>query len=138
MLSHGGPTSASACAEMRRADERTVALHPLDEAPESDMRGDRAPHMDMLRREMPVEDSAPRLLTCCADTSVAPFRHLATQPFVTILGDPDNREMERKRRPGARARVTHVPECTENLLRLPPKGGVLPLPIGDNKLVTTI
>jgi hypothetical protein len=53
----------------------------------------------------------------------APFRYLATQPFVAILGDPDHREMDRKRRLGALARVTHTPKCTENLLKPRPKGG---------------
>ena len=61
------------------------------------------------------------------------FRYLATQPFVAILGDPDHREMDRKRRLGALARVTHTPKCTENLLKPRSKGGVLPLPIGDNQ-----
>jgi hypothetical protein len=46
----------------------------------------------------------------------ASFRHLATQPFVATLGGPDHREMDRKHRLGALARVTHVPEGTENLL----------------------
>jgi hypothetical protein len=74
------------CGEQTRG---TFALHPLDEATDLDMRGERAHPMAMLWRAMPVEDIAPRLLTCFADTSAAPFRHLATQPFVALLGDPD-------------------------------------------------
>jgi len=66
------------CGEQTRG---TVALHPLDEVTNRDMRGEREHPMAMLWQAMPLEASALRLLTCFADTSAAPFRHRATQPF---------------------------------------------------------
>jgi len=53
-----------------------------------------------------------------------------------ILGEPDDMEADGKRCMGAMAIVTYMPQSTQNLLKLPPKGGgILPLPIGDNKHV---
>jgi hypothetical protein len=66
------------CGEQTRG---TFALHPLDEATDLDMRGERAHPMAMLWRAMPVEDIAPRLLTCFADTSAAPFRTSPRNPL---------------------------------------------------------
>ena len=43
--------------------------------------------------------------------------------FMAVLGDPDDMEGDGKRRMGAMAIVTHVPQSTQNLLKLPPKGG---------------
>jgi hypothetical protein len=42
---------------------------------------------------------------------------------VAIFGDPHDMEVDGKRRMGAMAIVTHVPQSTQNLLKLPPKGG---------------
>jgi hypothetical protein len=42
---------------------------------------------------------------------------------MAILGDPDDVEMDRKGGVGAMAIVTHAPQSTQNLLKLPPKGG---------------
>jgi hypothetical protein len=42
---------------------------------------------------------------------------------VAIFGDPHNMQVDRKRRMGAMARVTHVLQSTQNLRKLPPKGG---------------
>ena len=52
---------------------------------------------------------------------------------MAVLGDPDDMEMDRKRCVGAMAVVTHARESSENLLKLPPKGGALTLPSGDSK-----
>jgi hypothetical protein len=42
---------------------------------------------------------------------------------VAIFGDPHDREVDGKRRMGAMAIVTPVPQATQNLLKLPPQGG---------------
>jgi hypothetical protein len=42
---------------------------------------------------------------------------------VAIFGDPDEMEVDGKRRMGAMAIVTHALQSTQNLLKLPPKGG---------------
>ncbi len=98
-------------------------LHPLDQTTDGDVGRDRDHHMDMIRGDMPLQDIDARLLAFFADKRANPFRHLATQHFVAILGDPDDREMDRQRRVGAMAIVTHAPKSSENLLKLPPKGG---------------
>lgn len=122
MPSHGGPHKRfRMCGEQMRG---TVALHPLDEVTDRGMRGERKHPIAMLRQAMPLEASAPRLLICFADTSATPFRHRATQPFWrSLMIQTNNREMDRKRRLGALVRAIYAPECTENRLRLLPKGG---------------
>jgi hypothetical protein len=42
---------------------------------------------------------------------------------VAIFGYPDDMEVDGKGRMGARAIVTHALQSTQNLLKLPPKGG---------------
>jgi hypothetical protein len=80
--------------------------------------------MDMIRRDMPVEDIDPRLLTFFADNGADSFRHFTTQDLGAILRDPDNMQMDRERCMGAMAIVTHARESIENLLKLPPKQSV--------------
>jgi hypothetical protein len=52
---------------------------------------------------------------------------------MTILGDPDNMEIDGKRRMGAMAIVTHVPQPTKIGSSCRLKVGVLSLPIGEKK-----
>ena len=99
------------------------AFHPLDQATDRDVRGDRDHHMDMVWRDVPLEDIDAGLLTLFTDDGTNPFCDLTAQHLVAILGDPDNMEVDGKRRMGAMAIVTHVPQSTQNLLKLPPKGG---------------
>jgi hypothetical protein len=73
------------------------------------------------------------LLAFLVDDSAAPFCNFTAQHLMAILGDPADREVDGKGRMGAMAIITHTPQSTKNLLELPPKGGVLPLPIRDNK-----
>ena len=79
--------------------------------------------MDMIRRDMPLQDIDTRFLALFTDDSAHPFCHLTAQYLVTVLGDLDNMEVDRERRVGAVAIVTHTPQSTENLLKLPPEGG---------------
>src|SRR2546425_4084850 len=51
------------------------------------------------------------------------FHNLNGYHLMAVLGDPDNVEMNRKGCMGTMAIVTHAPQSTENLLKLPPKGG---------------
>jgi len=63
------------------------------------------------------------LLALFPDDGPHPFGDLTAQHLVAILGDPDDMEVDRKRCMGAMAIVTHAPQSTQNLLKLPPKGG---------------
>src|SRR5262249_40162031 len=101
----------------------TCALHALDQATDRDVRRDGDHHMPMIRRDMPLQDIDASFLTLFTDESAHPFCHLATQDFVAILGDPDDVQVDREGRRRTTAIVTHAPECIENLLKLPPKGG---------------
>ena len=106
--------------------EQTIgafAFHPLDQTTDRHVRGDRDHHMDMVWRDVPLEDIDAGLLTLFTDDGTNPFCDLTAQHLVAILGDPDNMEVDGKRRMGAMAIVTHVPQSTQNLLKLPPKGG---------------
>ena len=69
--------------------------------------------MDMIRRDMPLEDIDARLLAFFPDNGADPFGHLTTQHLMAILGDPDDVEVDRKGRMGAMAIVTHAPESTK-------------------------
>jgi hypothetical protein len=80
--------------------------------------------MDMIRRDMPLQDIDPRFLALFPDDSAHPFCHLTAQYLVPVLGDPDDMKVDRESRVGAVARVTHTPQSTENLLKLPPKQSV--------------
>jgi hypothetical protein len=80
--------------------------------------------MDMLRRAIPLEDIDTGLLALFPDDGTDPFRHFTTSYLMAILGDPDNMKIDGKCRMGALARVTHAPQSTQNLLKLPPKQSV--------------
>ena len=109
--------------KLREEPIGTFALHPLDQATDRDVRRNRDHDMDMIRGDMPLQDIDTRLLALFTDNGPDPFGHLTAQDLVTVLGDPDDMEVDGKRRMGAMAIVTHTPQSTENLLKLPPKGG---------------
>ena len=99
------------------------AFHALDQATDGDVWRDGDHDMDMIRRDMPLEDIHARLLTFFPDNGAHPFGDLTTQHFMAILGDPDDVQVDREGRMRATAIVTHASESSENLLKLPPKGG---------------
>jgi hypothetical protein len=68
-------------------------------------------------------ESDPRLLPRFAQGVRNPCCHLTAQPLRTILGAPDAMEVDGERCLGTMAIVTHAPESSENLLKLPPQGG---------------
>ena len=117
------PKAAVQMGELGAQARGAFALHPLDQATDRDVRGNRDHDMDMVRGEMPLEDIDAGLLAFFPDDGPDPFRDLATQHFMALLGDPDDREMDGKRRMGAMAIITHAPQSTQDLLKLPPKGG---------------
>jgi hypothetical protein len=51
--------------------------------------------MHMMRGDLSWEDIDARLLTCFPDNRTHPFGDLPTQSLVAILGDPDDREVDR-------------------------------------------
>ena len=79
--------------------------------------------MDMVRRDVPLEDIDAGFLAFFTDDGTNPFCHLTTQHFMAVLGNPDDMEVDGKRRMGAMAIVTHALQSTQNWLKLPPKGG---------------
>ena len=79
--------------------------------------------MDMIRRDMPLQNIDARLPTFFPYNRPHPLCDLTAQDLVTICGDPHDMEVDGKRRMGAMAIVTHAPQSTQNLLKLPPKGG---------------
>ena len=111
---------------MRKFGQQTLgafALHPLDEATDRHVWWDRDHHMDMVRRDVPLEDIDAGLLALFTDDGPDPFGHLTAQHFMAVLGNPDDMEMDRKCRMGAMAIVTHALQSTQSRLKLPPKGG---------------
>jgi len=56
----------------------TFTFHPLDQATDRDMRRDGDQHMDMIRRDMPLEDIDAGLLALFPDDGTDPFRNLTT------------------------------------------------------------
>jgi len=119
-------TAPKALPQVEKLTEQAIgafALHPLDQATDGDVRWDGDPHMDLSRGDMPLQDIDARLLTCFVDNGPHPFRHLTTPHFVAILRDPDDMQVERAGRMGARAIGTQAPEASEKLLKLPPQGG---------------
>jgi hypothetical protein len=100
------------------------AFHPLDQATDGDVRRDRDHHMDMVRRDVPLQDVDAGLLALFADDGPDPFGHLTTQHLMAIRGDPDDMAVDGKCRMGAMAIVTYVPQSTQNLLKLPPQQSV--------------
>ena len=111
---------------MRKCGQQPLgafAFHPLDQATDGDVRWDRDHPMDMIRRDVPLEDIDAGLLALFPNDGPAPFRDLTTQHFMAILGDPDDVEMDGKCGRGTMAIVTHALQSTQNRLKLPPKGG---------------
>src|SRR5215831_6454507 len=88
------------------------------------MRRDGDHDMDVIRRDMPLQDIDARLPTFFPYNRPHPLSDLTAQGLVAIFGDPHDMEVDRKRRMGAMAIVTHVPQSTQNLLKLPPKQSV--------------
>ena len=118
--------SPKALPHMRKFGQQTIgafAFHPLDQATDRDVGWDRDHHMDLIGRDMPLEDIDAGLLALFTDDGTNPFCDLPAQHLMAILGDPDDMEVDGKRRMGAMAIVTHAPQSTKNLLKLPPKGG---------------
>jgi hypothetical protein len=79
--------------------------------------------MDMVWGNVPLEDIDAGLLALFPDNGSDPLCNLTAQHLVAILGDPDDMEVDGERCMGTMAIVTHAPESSENLLKLPPKGG---------------
>ena len=79
--------------------------------------------MDMVRRDVPLEDIDAGLLALFTDDGPDPFCHLTAQHFMAVLDNPDDMEVDGKRCMGAMAIVTHALQSTQNRLKLPPKGG---------------
>src|SRR5919202_488601 len=78
--------------QVRKFGEETIgafAFHPLDQATDGDVWRDRHHDMDMVRRDMVLENVHSGLLTFLTDDGTDPFGHVAPQHFVAILGDPD-------------------------------------------------
>src|SRR2546422_8747380 len=124
-----GPDMAppKSLAQVRKLGEQAIgafAFHPLDQATDGDVRWDRHHDMDMIRRDMSLENVHPCLLAFLADDGTDSFGDLTAQHLMAILGDPDDVEMDRKGGMGAMAIVTHAPQSTQNLLKLPPKQSV--------------
>src|SRR4051812_4008308 len=68
----------------------TFAFHPLDQATNRDVRWDRDHHMDMVGRDVPLEDIDAGFLALFTDNGTDPFGHLTAQYFMAVLGDPDD------------------------------------------------
>ena len=79
--------------------------------------------MDMIWGDIPLQDIDVGFLALFPDDGSDPFCDLTTQHLMAILGDPDDVEMDGKGGVGTMAIVTLARESTENLLKLPPKGG---------------
>ena len=79
--------------------------------------------MDMIRGDMALQNIDTGFLTLFPDDGMDSCCHLAAQRPMAILGNPGNMQMNRKDGVGTMAIVTHVPQSTKNLLKLPPKGG---------------
>ena len=112
--------------QVRKFGEETIGafpFHPLDQATDGDVWRDRHHDMDMVRRDMALENVYPGLLAFLADDGADPFGNLTAQHLMAILGDPDDMEVDGKCRMGAMTIVTHALQSTKNLLKLPPKGG---------------
>jgi hypothetical protein len=117
------PKAAAQVGELGEQTRGAFAFHPLDQATDRDVRWDGDHHMDMVRRDVPLQDIDAGLLALFPDDGPDPFGHLTAQHLMAILGDPDDVEMDGKGGVGTMAIVTHARESIENLLKLPPKGG---------------
>ena len=83
--------------QVRKCGEETIgafAFHPLDQATDGDVWRDRHHDMDMVRRDMALENVHSGLLTFLTDDGTDPFGHVAPQHFVAILGDPDDVQVD--------------------------------------------
>src|SRR5262249_29934481 len=107
---------------LRQKAVGAFAFHPLDQATDGDVWRDGDHHMDMICRDMPLQNIDSRFLTLFAHNGAHSFRHFTAQHLMAILGDPDNMQVNRKDGVGPMAIVTHAPQSTKNLLKLPPKG----------------
>jgi hypothetical protein len=117
------PKSLPEVREFRQQALGACAFHGRDQPAEGDLGWERDHDMDMIRRDMAWQDIDPKAATLLPHHRPDAFRYFAAQGLVTVLGDPDDMEVDRKGGMGAMAVVTHAPESTENLLKLPPKGG---------------
>lgn len=97
-------------------------MQALDQTADRDVRRERDQHMDMSRGDMALQNIDARLLALFPADGADSFCHLTTQHFMAILGDPDDLEVNRKDRMGTTAILTHAPQSTKKLLKLPPKG----------------
>lgn len=79
--------------------------------------------MYVVGRYMPLQNIHARLLAFLPHHCPNPFRHFPLQYLVSIIRDPDNMQMDRKNRVGPMSIITHASQLTQNLLKLPPKGG---------------
>src|SRR6266705_4791705 len=69
-------------AQVRKLGEQAIgafAFHPLDQATDGDVRRDLDHHLDMVGRDVPLEDIDAGLLTLFPDESPNPFCNLAAQ-----------------------------------------------------------
>jgi hypothetical protein len=108
-------TAPKALAHVRKFPQETIGafpFHPLDQPTDGDMRRDRDHHMDMIGRDVALEDIDAGLLALFPDDSTHSFGDLTAQYFVAVLGNPDDMEVDGKCRMGAMAIVTHVPQST--------------------------
>ncbi len=90
----------------------------------------------MIGRNVPLQDVHPLPATFFTHHLPNPFRYRTPQHFMAVLGDPHDMEVDGEDRMRAMAIVIH--EATRSKkgcssFRL--KAGVLPFPIGDNKLL---
>jgi hypothetical protein len=108
--------------ELGQEPRGAFALPLLDQAADRDLRRDRDHDMDVIRRNMPLQDIDSKLATVFPDNRPDTFGHFAASGLVAIFGDPDDMEVDRKGRMRAMAIVTHAPQSTANPLKLPPKG----------------
>jgi hypothetical protein len=77
---------------MRKCGQQTrgaFALHPLDQATDRDGRWDQDHHVDMGRRDVPLEDIDVGLLALFPDDGTYSFCDLTAQHLVAIRGDPE-------------------------------------------------
>ena len=72
---------------------------------------------------MPWQAIDARLPPCFPSNRPPPLSARTAQDLGAICGAPHDMEVDGTRRLGAMALVTHGPQSTQNLLKLPPKGG---------------
>ena len=85
--------------------------------------------MNMIGRNVPLQDVHPLPAAFFAHHIPNPFRYRTPQHFMAVLGDPHHMEMDGK--DGMRAMAIIVYEASRSkrgVLKLPPKGGGFALP----------